>query len=116
MLERFYWFLLAVLSVWRITHLLALEDGPWSLAARLRRALDGGFWAHLLDCFYCLSVWIAAPFAVWLGAGIKERFLLWPAISAAAILLERATARPEYTPAQYFEHEGDKDNAVLWKE
>lgn len=121
MAERFYWFLLAVLGAWRITHLLASEDGPWNLLARLRRALDGGVWANLLDCFYCLSVWISAPFAAWVGSSFKERFLLWLAISAGAILLERATTRPEYqAPAQYFEHrlehQGDKVDVMLRKE
>jgi hypothetical protein len=121
MAERFYWFLLAVLGAWRITHLLASEDGPWNLLARLRRALDGGVWANLLDCFYCLSVWISAPFAAWVGSSFKERFLLWLAISAGAILLERATTRPEcQAPAQYFEHrlehQGDKVDVMLRKE
>jgi hypothetical protein len=114
MTERFYWFGLAVLGVWRITHLLSSEDGPWNLFARLRRRLDGSFWAGLLDCFYCLSVWVSAPFAFWAGANLKERVLLWPALSAAAILIERATARLEQgPPAEYFEHGGEQDHVVL---
>lgn len=113
MAERFYWFGLAVLGAWRITHLLSSEDGPWHLFARLRQGLDGSFWAKLLDCFYCLSVWVSAPFALWTGADLKERALLWPAISAAAILLERATAPVEQAaPAIYYEH-GGEENVLL---
>jgi len=33
----FYLFTLSVLCVWRITHLLYAEDGPWDLFVRLRR-------------------------------------------------------------------------------
>jgi hypothetical protein len=88
---QFYWLLLGALGVWRITHLLQAEDGPWGIVVRLRRVAGDTFWGELLDCFYCLSLWIAAPFAVYLATGWKERLLLWPALSGAAILLERVT-------------------------
>jgi hypothetical protein len=48
-----------------LTHLFAAEDGPGDVVVRLRRAAGTGFWASLLDYCYCLSLWIAAPFA-WL--------------------------------------------------
>jgi len=98
-----YWLVLGVLCVWRVTHLLHAEDGPWDALARLRRAAGRGFWGGLLDCFYCLSLWIAAPLAFVLGAGWEERMLLWPALSAGAILLERATSKG----AVYREEGGD---------
>lgn len=88
-----YSFWLGILSVWRITHLLHAEDGPGDVVVHLRRKAGEGFWAQLLDCFYCLSVWIAVPFAIFLGQKPGERFLLWPALSAGAILLERVTDR-----------------------
>jgi hypothetical protein len=88
---QFYSFLLGILSVWRITHLLHAEDGPWDMVVHLRRGAGAGFWAQLLDCFYCLSIWIAAPFGIFLGEKPGERILLWLALSAGAILLERAT-------------------------
>ena len=78
---RFYWLLLGILGVWRIVHLLHAEDGPWNLLAKLRRLAGEGIWGSLLDCFYCLSLWVAAPFAYFLGEGWKERLLLWPALS-----------------------------------
>ncbi len=99
--------ILAALCVWRITHLLQAEDGPWDLVARLRRAAGKGFFGELLDCFYCLSLWISAPFAWGFGESWRERLLLWPALSAAAILLERLTAPRTGPPpaALYIEDE-----------
>ena len=91
--SQFYVFVLAVLGVWRITHLLNAEDGPGRIFVWLRRFAGSGFWGELLDCFYCLSLWVAAPLAYFLGARWSERMLLWLAVSAAAILLERTTAR-----------------------
>lgn len=112
---RFYSFLLGILSVWRITHLLHAEDGPWEVVVRLRRRAGAGFWGQLLDCFYCLSVWIAAPFAIFLGQTLGERVLLWPALSAGAILLERVTDRGHgEAPALFVED--SEDDHVLWKQ
>ena len=101
---KFYWLLLGILSVWRLAHLFQAEDGPWDLTVRFRRAFGSGFFGQLLDCFLCLSLWIAAPFALWLGDGYGERLLLWLSFSAGAILLERAT-NPGPPPAPYFEDE-----------
>lgn len=114
---RFYWLTLGTLCVWRITHLLNAEDGPWDVFVHLRRAAGEGFWGQLLDCFYCLSLWISAPLAWLLGQGWKERLLLWPSLSAGAILLEKLTSRQEYDripPAAYTENSEDSD--VLLRE
>lgn len=113
---HFYRFILGILSVWRITHLLQAEDGPWESVVYLRQKAGEGFAGQLLDCFYCLSVWIAAPFAFFLGKGLSKSLLLWPALSAGAILLERVTER-EYgeQPALFFE-ESEDEHVQLWQE
>ncbi len=90
-----YALLLGALAVWRITHLLQAEDGPWDVVVRLRAWAGDSPLGRAMDCFYCLSLWIALPCALLLGAGWLEQLLLWPALSAAAILLERATGQPK---------------------
>lgn len=101
---RAYWFTLSVLCVWRITHLLQAEDGPGDLLVRLRRMAGSGFAGKLLDCFYCLSFWVAAPLAYLVPETRLERLLWWPALSAGAILLERVTTlRSGDAPALYFQ-------------
>lgn len=112
---RFYWLILGILCVWRITHLLQAEDGPWNVVVRLRKTAGEGFWGRLLDCFYCLSIWIAAPIAFVIGQGWLEQMLLWPALSAGAILLERLINPVEHIPpALYFEDK--EDEHVLLRE
>ncbi len=105
MLMEFYTFILGTLAVWRATHLLHAEDGPWDLLFRLRKMAGNGFAAQLLDCFYCLSLWVAAPFALLLGGyGWGERALLWLALSAGAIIIERTTGdTSQAMPVQYTE-------------
>lgn len=99
---------LGVLGVWRVTHLLQAEDGPWRLVARLRRSAGSGLWGELLDCFYCLSLWTAGGFARALGRDRRERVLLWPALSAGALILERVL--PD--AAEYVE---EGESGVLWE-
>lgn len=106
---HFYWLLLALLGVWRITHLLHAEDGPWKLLRRFRESLRNTLVGDAFDCFYCLSIWIAAPFAWLVGESWKERALLWPAISGAAILLERMTDRAEYVPPAMWTEDEEKE-------
>jgi len=95
--------ILGILGVWRITHLLHAEDGPWDVIARLRRAAGTGFAGEAMDCFYCLSLWVATPAALITGKTRLEKALLIPALSAGAILLERVTNRP--VPAVYHEEQ-----------
>lgn len=94
----FYWLLLGVLATWRVTHFLQAEDGPADVVVRFRTLLGDGVLGRLLDCFYCLSVWVALPSALWMGQSWQERTLLTLALSAGAILLERATVVPPPPP------------------
>jgi len=84
-------FCLAALAVWRLTHLFAEEDGPWDAIANLRARLGAGILGRLMDCFYCLSLWVSLPLAVWLGDGWMGIFMHWLALSGAACLFQRMT-------------------------
>jgi hypothetical protein len=87
--------IVGVLAVWRVTHLLNAEDGPWDASVRLRRWTGDGFLGRALDCFLCLSLWVAAPVAAILARGAVDGVLLWLALSGGAALLERVTAPDE---------------------
>src|SRR5947207_1003098 len=98
----FYLLTLSVLCVWRVTHLLHAEDGPWDLFVRLRRLAGNRIVGKIMDCFYCLSLWVALPIALLVPGTRLERFLWWPALSAGAILLERISSfRSADVPARY---------------
>ena len=97
-------FILSILAVWRITHLLGKEDGPFDIVFLLRKKAGAGFFGNLLDCFYCLSIWVALPFGLWLGSNWYEKILVWLAVSGAACLLEQATAKKDQPPkTDYYE-------------
>jgi Protein of unknown function (DUF1360) len=98
----YFHFVIAVLAVWRITHLISKEDGPFDIIYKTRKQIGQGFFASLLDCFYCLSIWIALPFGLWLGNEIVEKLICWIAVSGAACLLEKLSNKKN-EPPQYFE-------------
>lgn len=87
-------FVIASLAVWRVTHLLHAEDGPWDGAVRLRRRLGDGPLGRMVQCFYCLSVWVAVPFVPWITGEPIGALVVWAALSGAAIIIERLTDRP----------------------
>lgn len=103
-----------VLAAWRLSQLLYGEDGPWDVVLRLRRAAGATPFGALLDCFACLSVWCAAPFACLLGNNWKARLVLWPALSGGALLLQRVMS-PEQPapPAAYVEESEDHSDELL---
>lgn len=96
-------FLVGALATWRVTHLLVEEDGPGDVVVRLRQLAGDGWVGSALDCFYCLSIWTAAPVAAAVSRRPRDAPLTWLALSGAACLLERATTE-----------KGDPD--VLWEQ
>lgn len=104
---------LTLFAVWRVSHLLANEDGPGDLVLRLRVRLGDGWRGALLDCFQCVSLWVAAPFAMLLTRDPVEWLVAWLGCSGAACLLERLAA-PHRPVDGLRSFEGDEDHGMLW--
>lgn len=90
----FFGFFLVVLAVWRITHLFSYEDGPYNLVIKFRMQLGQSFFGSLLDCFYCLSIWVSLPFAIWKVNSISEFLLYWLALSGASCIIQKFIEKP----------------------
>jgi hypothetical protein len=59
---------------------------------RVRRRAGDTWAGELLDCFYCLSIWVAGPVAAAVAPRRRELPVVWLALSGAACLLEQATS------------------------
>lgn len=105
---------LTTLAAWRLTHLLANEDGPADLVLRLRRVLGDSGIGHLMDCFQCLSLWVAAPLALILTTELLTWLIAWLGLSGAACLLERCGRQVEAIQAPPLLIGGDIDHGMLW--
>jgi len=107
-------FVLVTLAVWRVTHLFAEEDGPGRLFSRLRESTaPNGFWASLLGCFYCFSLWLALP-VTWAASDQPWgwRLITGLAVSGGACLLQRLSDRPT-PPAVFYEGDKEEDHELL---
>jgi hypothetical protein len=87
-------FVLGMLTTWRISHLVVSEDGPWEIFARLRQRLGSSAMGRLMDCFGCVSIWVAAPISLFIFRRLPDLFFCWLALSGAAFLLERMHPEP----------------------
>jgi hypothetical protein len=102
-----------ILGVWRVTHLVSAEERPWRSvreAAPVPRAQLRG---QAVECFDCLSLWVAIPFAFALGATWLDRLLWWPALSGGAMAIYRAVSRVAPDPvALYIEDPPEETSHV----
>jgi hypothetical protein len=103
---------LAVLATWRVTHLLASEDGPADIIVRFRKLLGQSLTGRLMDCFMCLSLWIAAPAALFVSRRPLEWFVTWLALSGGTCLLERLGHDPLMIQTVSQPPEGDVDHVL----
>lgn len=86
--------ILAALATYRLARLIADEEGPWSVFSRLRDLTpEQSNLRRGIECIMCVSVWAAAPVALWLGAfgDIPWRLapLTWLALSAVTVLIRK---------------------------
>ena len=103
---------LAVLASWRVTHLLASEDGPADLIVRFRARLGQSLPGRLMDCFNCVSLWIAAPAALFVSRVPMVWLFSWLGISGGACLVERLGAEPIVMRPISESAEGDIDHVL----
>ena len=87
-------FVVSALAVWRVSFLLARESGPWELLAGFRRILGKSVLGGAFTCVKCLSVWVAIPFAFFVGGGRWEKLVIWLALSGMASLIDEWTRPP----------------------
>ena len=111
--ERALRFALAGAATWRLTHLLALEDGPADAVVKLRIRAGSGQLGELMDCFDCLSIWVAAPFALFVARRPGERAVSWLALSGVACALQRIAGASEESQLDPMADAGVRQDELL---
>jgi hypothetical protein len=112
--ERALRFALAGTATWRLTHLIALEDGPADAIVKLRVRAGSGQLGELMDCFDCTSIWVAAGFVPFVARRPGERVVGWLALSGVACALQRiAGASEREQQADLVVEEGDTRDELL---
>jgi hypothetical protein len=87
---------IASLAVYRVSHLIAFEDGPGDLILRIRKRAGNGWRGKLMDCPYCLSIWVSFPTAILFSKTINQFLVNWLALSGAVVVIEKLTGRNDH--------------------
>lgn len=82
------------LVTWRLSNILAKENGPLEIFARFRAHLasvqeNRGGWFDMVTCVKCISMFIGAVVAVVPAGDVYEWFMYALAFSAITALIER---------------------------
>ena len=94
-------FLVASLAVWRLSALIAYDDGPYSAlhlarAKAAQKGADSKFWNMLsegMHCVWCSSIWFGMLFAIWTADDLISWFVHLLALSGVAILVNSYVMR-----------------------
>lgn len=97
-------FAIASLAVWRITYAIINDDLPFNVGGKFRKSLKidnyypnkpikPGSLRKLFTCPYCLSLWVAIPFTFWLTEGVAEWFVVYYALGAAAVFIDKVHSK-----------------------
>lgn len=85
--------IMSMLAIWRAVRMLQDEEGPFAIFSRLQAwvysqpDVIGGVY-RAFTCFYCLSMWIAIPFAIYLTSNFANFIIYWLGLSAGAIIID----------------------------
>ena len=82
-----------ILSVWRLTSLLCYEAGPFGVLSRLRGMLYRMRLGSIIECFHCLSVWVAAVLVLFVYQLQPTSLLLIFATAGGASIIERTLSQ-----------------------
>jgi hypothetical protein len=80
--------IVASFAVWRVSRLIALEEGPFSVFAWLRGRIDPNQQTWIgrgISCVPCISFWVALIAALLLQLSVTE----WLGLAGAVLLINR---------------------------
>jgi hypothetical protein len=90
-------FFVSVIACWRIVLLITTEYGPFDFLKRLRTFANKHNWKWIdLDCPYCMSVWVAMPFGLYLANDFWEFIIFWFGVAGGAILIHLIHERLDF--------------------
>lgn len=94
---NFLEFIIGGVVTWHVANLLAKQNGPRDVFARLRAYLSrrqkrSGGWFDAITCVTCSSMYVGAVVALWGSENVLEWLAYTLAFSAIATIIERYMA------------------------
>lgn len=91
--REFFSWLVAIFATYRVAYLMTIDTGPGRIFEKARDWITKKFGAESwqaegASCFFCQSVWYAAPAALMIQPrDLGDFILLWLSIAGAATVL-----------------------------
>lgn len=82
-------FLVAALAVYRVSYLIAQEEGPLSIIAKVRGKIDpdqDNWLGRGVRCVACVSFWVSLIIVLLIGASWLE----WLGVAGGALVIHKA--------------------------
>ena len=102
----YFRFLIAALATWRVSFLLAREEGPRKIFASLREKSKASFSGKLLECVKCTGMWVSIPLAFFVNGSWLELLVIWLALAGVTAVIDEFTRPP-------FEWQETKEDGLL---
>lgn len=83
------WVGICALAAWRVTALLAYEEGPFRLLTKLRKTLAYLGLHRLATCFHCIAFWVSIGIVVSMFEWSWGMPVMILAIAGAVSIVER---------------------------
>jgi len=88
------WVILAALATYRVSRMIAMEDGPADVFSRIRERVGQKTWiGRGLHCVLCLSFWLSWPVALLLSLQTWQEYALSAlGIAGAVVIIHKVIA------------------------
>lgn len=92
-------FLVAILAAYRLAHMIAREEGPFSVFANIRGRLDPNQATWLgrgISCAACVSVWTSLLMVLailYLPAAVMIPIAFWLAVAGGGLILNKVMSK-----------------------
>jgi len=89
------YFTLSVLAVYRVSYMIANEDGPLDVFVFIREKAGQKNWiGRGLNCVLCISVWLAMiPAIIFFRSSFETTILYWFAIAGGVLVIHKYFAK-----------------------
>lgn len=83
-------FVVALLGVYRLSHMIAMEDGPFDVFALARDSVGQASWVGRgLHCPLCISFWLSLPMSWVIVPDVDALAFTWLGLAGACLMLHR---------------------------
>ena len=91
MLDFVVYFTLSVLAVYRVSYMIANEDGPLDVFVFIREKAGQKNWiGRGLNCVLCISVWLSViPAVGFFRSSFETLVLYWFAIAGGVLVIHK---------------------------